>query len=197
MPSLQDYLDAQLQFEKTCHDAIYKWTVKRSGFSEGTADLEILDLSVDGATFSQILAERMKIKRLVITSRTGAKTQEIVPLIPEGSEITVEKAEIDISGNSFETLIDLGKFDLIILKEMLYEVKDLKGFFTAVQSCLKSTTESRIFAVARPKNPPVPLPDPAMAQWRKMTPSREEIIVAAEAVWFIFFSNSAGTQLSN
>ena len=184
MPSLQDFLDAQLEFEKTWHNAIYEWTVKRSAFPpEKSGDLEILDLSVDGATFSQLLAQKFAAKRLVITSIKGAKAQDIVPIIKEDSDIHVDKVEIELlQENGYQSLKDLGQFDLIVLKEMLYAVKDLQTFFETAKACLRNPTESKILAVARPKNPPVPLPDPAMAVWRKTTPSREEIIVAAEAV---------------
>lgn len=71
---------------------------------------------------------------------------------------------------------------MIILKECLHEVvQHLQPFFTAMKDCMKSD-KSLFVVLTRPKNPPLPLPDLAMEQWRKMAPSREEIIAAADAV---------------
>lgn len=101
--------------------------------------------------------------------------------------------------DKFSELPKLGTFDVIVLKECLHEVLEhMPPFFTALKACMKND-KSLFIALTRPKNPPIPLPDLAMEQWRKMSPSREEIIEAADAVsllnLLLILSNSTKIML--
>lgn len=101
------------------------------------------------------------------------------------SDLKVEGVEVvrvpGLANNQLDQLKALGKFDIIILKEVTHEIEELHTFLEAVRSMLKDD-DGRIFLISHPKNPPVPLPDPAIPFWRKLAPNREEIIKAAKQV---------------
>lgn len=52
-----------IKFEKFFHNDLYKWIVDKVK-ELGITDAEVLDVSVDSVIFGQILAERLKAKKL-------------------------------------------------------------------------------------------------------------------------------------
>lgn len=100
------------------------------------------------------------------------------------SNTIVKSVNFDNATALDESLRSLGKFDIIILKDVLHEAAHcLSALLESLKRlCLKDEKTGRIFIVTRPKNPPLPLPEPAMGQWRKMAITREEIIRAADSV---------------
>lgn len=60
--------NSTLKFERYFHKDLYKWVAEKVN-ELGIKDAEILDMSVDSVIFSQILAEKLKAKRLVSAMR--------------------------------------------------------------------------------------------------------------------------------
>lgn len=173
-----DLYKAVIQFEKDHHNDVFRWICKRSLLADKPGQLEICDFSMDSSIFGQEVALRMKAKRLAVIVRHEKQP----PVFVADANLTIDQLKVDLTGETYEGLQTIGQYDLIILKEMLYEIKNLSEFFNQLKSCLKSPSESKVFCLTRPKNPPLPLPDTALAIWRKMAPTREEIIEAAEKV---------------
>jgi len=119
-----------------------------------------------------LFAEKFKVKRLVTVAR-GSQELKV-----DGPEIVKVSG---LANNQLDELKAHGKFDAIVLKEVTHEVEELTTFLNALRSILKDD-DCRVFLICHPKNPPVPLPDPAIPFWRKLSPNREEIIKAAKEV---------------
>ncbi|KIH62565.1 hypothetical protein ANCDUO_07153 [Ancylostoma duodenale] len=73
----------------------------------------------------------------------------------------------------------IGTFDFIILNEMTHEVPDMAAFFRKLKVLLKDNAP--IVVLARPKNPPLPVPECCLMLWRKLAPTREEVLAAVKA----------------
>jgi len=170
MASFEECVASLVKFEKTFHDDIFNWmNQKLEKANKKAADLDVLEISTDDCLFSKIFNEKFKVKRLVTVARGN-------------QELKVEGVEVvrvpGLANNQLEEFKALGKFDVIILKEVTHELETLATFLEAARSMLKDD-DCRIFLFSHPKNPPVPLPDPAIPFWRKLAPNREEIINAA------------------
>lgn len=81
-----------------------------------------------------------------------------------------------IRRKEFNELAAFGQYDLIICKEMLYEVHEhYATFFQALKDYnLKPGGHVVIIALAK-EHGPVPLPAKAVNQWRHLVASKEEI----------------------
>jgi len=162
-----------VKFEKTFHDDIFTWiNHKIEEANKKANELDILEISTDDCLFTKLFAEKFKVKKLVTVARGN-------------NELKVEGAEVvrvaGLANNQLDELKALGKFDVILLKECTHEVEELPTFLDALRSMLKDD-DGRVFLICHPKNPPVPLPDPAIPFWRKLAPNREELIKAAKQV---------------
>ncbi|VDP01822.1 unnamed protein product [Heligmosomoides polygyrus] len=80
------------------------------------------------------------------------------------------------------TKYSIGKFDVIILNEVTHEISDMAIFFRKLKTLLND--DAPIVILSRPKNPPLPVPDCCLLLWRKLAPTREEILAAAKAQSF-------------
>jgi len=136
---------------------------------------KMLDISADFGIFSSMIAEKMKAEKLVFAFRNSDDRPSI-----KGTE----KFQISVKNGDYGALQSLGKFDTIIVKEILHECDDLAKFFEALKSNLQEPIKSKIFISTRPKNPPLPLPNPALEKWRKYAPTREEIVDALKKVGY-------------
>jgi hypothetical protein len=171
MASLDECVACLVKFEKTFHDDIFTWVNhKLEQANKKAQDCDVLEISTDDCLFSKLFAEKFKVKKLVTVARGN-------------QELKVEGVEVlrvaGLANNQLDELKALGKFDAILLKECTHEVEELTTFLDAVRSMLKDD-DGRVFLICHPKNPPVPLPDPAIPFWRKLAPNREEIINAAK-----------------
>lgn len=170
MASFEECVASLVKFEKTFHDDIFNWmNHKLEQANKKPAELDVLEISTDDCLFSKIFNEKYKLKRLVTLARGNQE------LKVDGVEIVRVQG---LANNQLDELKALGKYDAIILKEVTHEVEDLATFLDALRSMLKDD-DCRIFLICHPKNPPVPLPDPAIPFWRKLAPNREELLNAA------------------
>lgn len=163
---------ALIKFEQDFHEPIHKWIQAKMEPKERN---EILDISADLGIFSFVIAEKVKAEKLVSAFRNPNDEPSI-------KFANFAKFQISVKNGEYEALQALGKFDTIIIKEILHECDDLSTFFHALQSNLREPIKSKIFIWTRPKNPPLPLPDPALEKWRKYAPTREEIVEALTKV---------------
>lgn len=168
---MANYKECLRQFEEKYHADVFNWIHSKM---KRTEPIEMLDLSIDDCTFGSILRKRL-----------GDNTSVVTGVRQDGVDVadkSVVVKKIDISKtDSLSSLEQLGKFDLILIKECLHEVEDLTEFFKHIMKNLRDS-QSKIFILTRLKNPPVPLPDPAMDVWRKYAPTREQIITATSGV---------------
>jgi hypothetical protein len=101
--------------------------------------------------------------------------------------------EFEEANGDYSAIANLGKFDVIILKEILYLAVDhLAAFINSLKLVgvelhtimtnqnMKPT--SLCFILTRPKDPPLPLPASALEMWHTMMPTRKEIIETTVAV---------------
>jgi len=171
--TFDEWVASLIKFEKTFHDDIFTWMhSKLEKANKKPEECDVLEISTDDCLFSKIFAEKFKIKRLATVVRGDHETKA------EGVEILKVSG---LANNQLDELKALGKFDAIILKESTHEIEELPIFFDALRSMLKDG-DGRIFIICHPKNPPPPVPDPAIPFWRKLAPNREEIIVAAKGI---------------
>ncbi|RCN40371.1 hypothetical protein ANCCAN_13693 [Ancylostoma caninum] len=155
------------KFEAHHHPDIWKWIMDKVGRSE---NLEILDVSEEACVFSITLAEKHPNNKLTIASR-GEKPNFDLP-----SNVTFKRVDFQ---KSFADIEDIGTFDFIILNEMTHEVPDMAAFFRKLKVLLKDNAP--IVVLARPKNPPLPVPECCLMLWRKLAPTREEVLAAVKA----------------
>ncbi|VDM63622.1 unnamed protein product [Angiostrongylus costaricensis] len=147
--------DVMKKFELRHHPDIWKWILDKVGRSES---LEILDVSEEACVFALSLAEKHSNNRLVIASRG-------------------EKPDFDLPPNV--TYKRIGMFDVIIFNEVTNEISDLGGFFKKLALLLKDNAP--IIVLSRPKNPPLPMPECCHLLWRKLAPTRDELISHVKA----------------
>ncbi|KJH40433.1 hypothetical protein DICVIV_13613 [Dictyocaulus viviparus] len=89
---------------------------------------------------------------------------------------------------------EIGMFDVIIINEVTHEISDLTEFFKKLSLLLKGNAP--IVVLSRPKNPPLPVPECCHLLWRKLAPSREEIINYAKAAELSYTCFSASVPIS-
>ncbi|KAE9416474.1 hypothetical protein Angca_000055, partial [Angiostrongylus cantonensis] len=133
-------------------------------------NLEILDVSEEACVFALSLAEKHSNNRLVIASR-GEKPNFDLPLNVTYKQVDFRK--------DFNDIDDIGMFDVIIFNEVTNEISDLGAFFTKLSLLLKDNAP--IIILSRPKNPPLPVPECCHLLWRKLAPTRDELISYAKA----------------
>uniref|UniRef100_A0A915JL86 Class I SAM-dependent methyltransferase n=1 Tax=Romanomermis culicivorax TaxID=13658 RepID=A0A915JL86_ROMCU len=168
-------LTSLLNFELQFHKEVLKWIEwKLSNGSTPIKDMELLDVSDDHCVFSFLLLKYLKAKRLVAAVRGNQATD----LIDRSVEI---RKFPDLSENNLQNLSSLGRFDVIIIKDTTHETENLSAFFLTLKNLLKND-DGRIFILAHPKNPPLPIPDVAVPFWRRSAPNREEIIKSIKSV---------------
>ncbi|CAD6199980.1 unnamed protein product [Caenorhabditis auriculariae] len=163
----KEQYDAMKLFEEQHHPDIWKWIVDKVGRSDG---LSILDVSEEACVFALALAENHPTNKLTIAAR-GDKPSFDLP-----TNVTFKKSTFN---NTYDSLSQIGKFDLIIVNEISHEIKDMAVFFNALKALLNPNAPIVIFS--RPKNPPLPVPEVCLLLWRKLAPTREEILAAANA----------------
>jgi len=173
MASFEECVASLVKFEKAFHDDIFSWmNNKIEKANKKATESEVLEISTDNCLFTKLFAEKFKVKKLVTVARGD-------------QELKVDGVEVvrvpGLANNQLDQLKALGKFDVIVLKEVTHEIEELPTFLDAARSMLKDD-DGRVFLICHPKNPPVPLPDPAIPFWRKLAPNREDIIKAAKQV---------------
>lgn len=178
-PNPDPFYASLWNFEHKYHGPVIDWARSKYPETIPEGEFSILDLSMDAVTFSLQIADRFPADRTTILA---ALREGCYPPISS----KVKTVQVNLSGDTFEDIENLGKFDLILIKEMLHEVKRnlLSGFLHGLTSNMKGP-HSRIFILTRPKNPPIPLPDEAMTLWRKYAPTRDEIILAGAKAGYV------------
>uniref|UniRef100_A0A1I7XGL5 Methyltransf_11 domain-containing protein n=1 Tax=Heterorhabditis bacteriophora TaxID=37862 RepID=A0A1I7XGL5_HETBA len=159
---------AMKKFEAQHHPDIWKWIINKVGTPE---NLSILDVSEEACVFALSLAESHTTNKLIIAAR-GDQPGFDLP-----SNVTFKKVDFRKNFNDIE---DLGQFDVIILNEVTHEISDLTIFFNKLKALLKDGAP--LVILSRPKNPPLPVPECCLMLWRKLAPTREEILAAAQSV---------------
>ncbi|KAK6028761.1 hypothetical protein OSTOST_05153, partial [Ostertagia ostertagi] len=110
------------------------------------------------------------LSRLVIASRGDKPEFDLPP--------NTTYKQVDFKKN-YDDIKDIGSFDLIIVNEVTHEISDLAIFFKNLKLLLKDNAP--LVVISRPKNPPLPIPECCLLLWRKLAPTREEIVAAAKA----------------
>uniref|UniRef100_A0A0K0CV81 Methyltranfer_dom domain-containing protein n=1 Tax=Angiostrongylus cantonensis TaxID=6313 RepID=A0A0K0CV81_ANGCA len=154
-----------------CSIGIHELVVMRFFQVGRSENLEILDVSEEACVFALSLAEKHSNNRLVIASR-GEKPNFDLPLNVTYKQVDFRK--------DFNDIDDIGMFDVIIFNEVTNEISDLGAFFTKLSLLLKDNAP--IIILSRPKNPPLPVPECCHLLWRKLAPTRDELISYAKAV---------------
>uniref|UniRef100_A0A0N5AUJ0 Methyltransferase n=1 Tax=Syphacia muris TaxID=451379 RepID=A0A0N5AUJ0_9BILA len=78
--------------------------------------------------------------------------------------------------NELKDLESKGPFDAIILKELTKEIPDLEALFKTLRTMFEN---AKMIILARPKNPPLPLPEICLPLWAKLAFARDDIKNAA------------------
>lgn len=178
----KEQYEVMKKFETHHHPDIWKWIMDKIGRDE---NLNILDVSEEACVFAISLAEKHSNNKLMIAAR-GEKPNFDLP-----SNATYK--HVDFRKN-FDDLEDIGKFDVIILNEVTHEISDMAIFFRKLKTLLND--DAPIVILSRPKNPPLPVPDCCLLLWRKLAPTREEILAAAKAADMTQQSFSAAVPVS-
>lgn len=159
-------------FESVCHKELINQLLEQI---KQKGPLKILDLSLDQGVFSHLITPHVEVEKIISAVRDDVDntTNSNIPNLIEFRKVSLASKEAMMS-----SLVPLGTFDLIIVKEMISEVKDRMPSFFEVLKVLLKDDDSVIYLITRPKNPPLPVPQLAMDTWRKTLPSREEIFQA-------------------
>ncbi|WKY11501.1 hypothetical protein Q1695_003231 [Nippostrongylus brasiliensis] len=178
----KEQYEVMKKFESQHHPDIWKWIMDKVGRDE---NLDILDVSEEACVFAISLAEKHSNNKLLIAAR-GEKPNFDLP-----SNATYKR--VDFRKN-YQDIDDIGMFDVIILNEVTHEISDMAEFFKRLKVLLKENAP--IVVLSRPKNPPLPVPESCLLLWRKLAPTREEIIAAAKAAQLNHTSFSAAVPIS-
>ncbi|KAJ1372661.1 hypothetical protein KIN20_034868 [Parelaphostrongylus tenuis] len=170
------------KFELRHHPDIWKWILDKASLSE---NLEILDVSEEACVFALSLAEKHPNNRLVIASR-GDKPNFDLP-----SNVIYKQVDFR---KDFNDIDEIGMFDVIILNEVTNEISDLAAFFKKLSTLLKDNAP--IVVLSRPKNPPPPVPECCHLLWRKLAPTRDELISHVKAADLIHTCFSASVPVT-
>ncbi|VDD97720.1 unnamed protein product [Enterobius vermicularis] len=163
-----EYL-ALKEFENLHHRDIWNWIVEKlTGGQKDGKVLQILDISDEPSIFAFMFAEQFP--NHVVTC---AIRDNVLP------EFEIPKNVKLVSIKKYKDLQSLGPFDGIILKELTKEIKDLGAAFTELRILFDT---AKMVILARPKNPPLPLPEMCLPLWSKMALAREDIKSAADQV---------------
>ncbi|CAI4223528.1 unnamed protein product [Auanema sp. JU1783] len=155
------------KFENQHHPDIWKWIMDKVGKSD---NLDILDVSEEACAFALSLAENNASNKLTIATR-GDKPAFELP-----SNVSFQKVDFRKNYNDIE---NIGLFDFIIINEVTHEISDMAVFFVHLKEHLKENAP--IVILSRPKNPPLPVPESCLLLWRKLAPTRDELLKAGTA----------------
>lgn len=101
-----------------------------------------------------------------------------------------------IRRKEFNELSAFGKYDLIVCKEMLYEVHEhYVDFFEALRKYNLNHDGHLVIISLAKEHGPVPLPAKAVNQWRHLVASKQEIYNALVEVILTEISSSAPAVL--
>lgn len=144
--------------------------------------ISILDFSEDGGIFSSLLAQRFQQRKISVS--------KVVVTVRGRIQIAADPAEVDFvpfdlmhcskSKEFDEKFNSLGRFDLIVLKEMLYEAFDFfEAFFKALRlHCIKNDDSHLIIMTLAKESMPVPMPNNALMQWQGLAISKAKLYKA-------------------
>lgn len=167
-----------VEYEEKRSSTLFSWIIDQCPYKQ--QGISILDFSGDGGIFTNMLVAEMRrecpvpVQRVVIAVRDingittdPAKGFEFVPFIYDESSRKAFK----------ERFASLGKHDLIIVKEMLYEVHEyVQAFFEALKlHCLRDEGSRMVIMTRAKEYPAVPVPSTAMMQWREMAVSEHQL----------------------
>uniref|UniRef100_A0A0M3I4W0 Methyltransferase n=1 Tax=Ascaris lumbricoides TaxID=6252 RepID=A0A0M3I4W0_ASCLU len=166
--------EALKKFEKLHHQDIWTWIINKA--TEGidtNKPLRILNITDEANIFALLLAEQMPTSKMICAMRSEMPSSIDVP-----TNVTVVNYKTD------EELISIGPVDVILINELTNDVGDISELFNRMRKLFDGA--GKLIILARPKNPPLPLPDVCLTLWRKLALTREEISDAAKKTEFSF-----------
>ncbi|VDM47489.1 unnamed protein product [Toxocara canis] len=128
--------------------------------------LRILNITDEASIFALLLAERLPDAKMTCALRSE------MPKIDIPANVTIVNFKTD------DELLAIGKFDVVLMTELTKEAGELSDLFVRLRNLFDGS--GKLIILARPKNPPLPLPEVCLTLWRKLAVSRDEISDAAK-----------------
>jgi len=128
--------------------------------------------------FGKLIAKQADAKSLVYADDNRESLQEAEADDDEDDEVLTVECDV----NDTEQITTLGKYDGILMKEVLERVHDLDTLFAALYKILKLTSRAIFIARLRPN---FPLPPRILERWTTAAPEFEVIKSTAERHDFV------------
>lgn len=177
--------DALKKFEKLHHPDIWAWIVDKVTEGDPNKPLRILDISDEPSIFAFMFAEQFPSNTITCAILKGAQ----MPNIDLPKNVNV------LNITKYEDIQASGQYDVVILKELTKEIKDLGALIVQIRKIF-GEEKGKIILMTRPKNPPLPLPECCIPLWTKIAFTREEVIDASNKAGMVCTCFSASVPCS-